>query len=58
MVFKPEVRDTLIVKDPKDRQFFTVKQCELINGLPRKEGDQDELEGRFNYISRRRSVLE
>jgi len=44
VVFKPEVRDTLIVKDPKDRQFFTAKQCELISGLPRKEGDQDELE--------------
>lgn len=44
VVFKSEVRDTLIVKDPKDRQFFTAKQCELINGFPRKEGDQDELE--------------
>ena len=44
VVFKSEVRDTLIVKDPKDRQFFTAKQCELISGIPRKEGDQDELE--------------
>ena len=32
-----------IVKNPKDRQFFTNKQCELINGLARKEGDQDDL---------------
>lgn len=43
VVFKQEVRDTLIVKNPKDRQFFTNKQCELINGLARKEGDQDDL---------------
>ena len=44
VVFNSEVRDSLIVKNPEDRQFFTAKQCELINGFPRKEGDQDELE--------------
>ena len=43
MVFKQEVRDSLIVTKPEDRQFFTTKQCELINGLARKEGDQDDL---------------
>ena len=44
VLFNSEVRDSLIVKNPEDRQFFTAKQCELINGFPRKEGDQDELE--------------
>ena len=44
VVFKQEVRDSLIVNKPEDRQFFTTKQCELINGLARKEGDQDDLE--------------
>ncbi len=44
VVFKQEVRDTLIVSKPEDRQFFTTKQCELINGLARKEGDQDDLD--------------
>ena len=43
VVFKQEVRDSLIVSKPEDRQFFTTKQCELINGLARKEGDQDDL---------------
>ena len=28
----------------KDREFFTTKQCNLINGLSRKPGDQDTLE--------------
>ena len=44
VVFKEEVRDSLIVSKPEDRQFFTNKQCELINGLARKEGDQDDLD--------------
>ena len=44
VVFKPDVRDSLIVTKPEDRQFFTNKQCELINGLARREGDQDDLD--------------
>jgi DNA polymerase elongation subunit (family B) len=44
VVFKPDVRDSLIVTKPEDRQFFTNKQCELINGLTRREGDQDDLD--------------
>jgi hypothetical protein len=44
VVFKQEVRDSLLIKNPKDREFFTTKQCELINGLARKEGDQDDLD--------------
>ena len=44
VVFKKEVRDSLIVTNPENREYFTTKQCELINGLARKEGDQDSLE--------------
>jgi hypothetical protein len=43
VVFKQEVRDALIVDDPKDRGLFTTEQCELINGLPLDEGGQDDL---------------
>ena len=44
VVFNEEVRGTLLCKDPKDRQYYTTKQCGLINGLPRRDGDQDTLE--------------
>ena len=44
VVFSEEVRGSLLVKKPEDRQFFTEKQCKLINGIPRREGDQDTLE--------------
>jgi DNA polymerase elongation subunit (family B) len=44
VVFKEEVRDGLIVNNPEERGFFTKDQCELINGVPFKEGDQDTLE--------------
>ena len=42
--FKPEVREFLLKTKPEDREFFTKTQCELINGIPRKEADQDKLE--------------
>ena len=42
--FKKEVRDSLLKKKPEDREYYTKTQCELINGVPRKEGDQDSLE--------------
>ena len=44
VVFKQEVRDSLIVTDPVDRGIFTTVQCELINGYPFEQGDQDTLE--------------
>jgi hypothetical protein len=44
VVFKQEVRNGLLVKNPEDRPFFTKVQCELINGQPFEEGDQDKLE--------------
>ena len=44
VVFKQDIRDGLIVDNPKDREFYTKEQCELINGLPLGTGDQDSLE--------------
>ena len=42
--FKQDVRDNLIVGDPADRGVFTTAQCELINGLPFEDSDQDKLQ--------------
>ena len=44
VVFKQELRDGLLVDNPDDRGIFTTAQCELINGQPFEEGDQDSLE--------------
>ena len=44
VVFKDEVRTQLIVENPEDRGIFTTSQCELINGNPLNDGDQDSVE--------------
>jgi len=44
VVFQDEVRNNLIVSDPEKRGIFTKAQCELINGHPLGDGDQDRLE--------------
>jgi hypothetical protein len=44
VVFKEEVRKGLLVTDPEQRGFFTKEQCQLVNGLPFKESDQDTVE--------------
>ena len=43
VVFKDEVRNDLIVTEPEKRGIFTTAQCELINGYPLGDGDQDSL---------------
>jgi hypothetical protein len=43
IVFDDEVRDTLLVKDPEDRSFYTTDQCKLINGKPFSPADQDDV---------------
>jgi DNA polymerase elongation subunit (family B) len=61
VVFQDEVRNGLIVSDPEQRGIFTTAQCELINGHPLGEGDQDDLqkdvlditEQELNYWERR-----
>ena len=44
VVFKPEIRDSILIEDPIDEQQFTKKQCELVSGFPLKEGGQDSLD--------------
>jgi DNA polymerase elongation subunit (family B) len=44
VVFKQDVRNEMIVDDPSQRGIFTTSQCELINGLPLNDGDQDSIE--------------
>ena len=44
VVFQDEVRNNLIVNEPEKRGIFTTSQCELINGYPLGEGDQDSIE--------------
>lgn len=43
-VFRPDIRDSILIEDPKDRSYFTKHQTELINGFPLKEDGQDKLE--------------
>ena len=42
--FKPEIREDILVEDPKDRQYFTKSQCELISGQPLKSDGQDKFD--------------
>jgi DNA polymerase elongation subunit (family B) len=42
--FGQEVRNNLLVDVPSDRGIFTSGQCELINGVPFEEQDQDRLQ--------------
>lgn len=44
VVFSPEIRNDIIIDNPKDRQYFTKNQCKLVNGYPLKESGQDTIE--------------
>jgi len=44
VVFQDDVRNGLLVTDPEQRGIFTTAQCELINGHPLGDGDQDDLQ--------------
>jgi len=44
VVFSPEIRDEILIEDPKDRKFFTKQQSSLVRGFPRRDGDQDTLD--------------
>lgn len=39
--FHPDIRDKILIKNPKDRMFFTESESKLVSGYPNKEGDQD-----------------
>jgi hypothetical protein len=44
VVFRTHIRESLIITDPSDKQFFTRGELELVSGIPSEEGDQDNLE--------------
>ena len=44
VAFNPNMRDDILIEDPKDRQYFTKLQCELVNGYPLKESGQDKFD--------------
>jgi hypothetical protein len=44
VVFKQEIRDSLLIDEPNERGFYTKDQCELVNGQPFSSEDQDTIE--------------
>ena len=42
--FHPNIRNKIIINNPKNRQYFTQEECKLVRGYPNKEGDQDTYE--------------
>ena len=42
--FHPDIRNKILVTNPKDKQYFTEEQSKLVCGYPNKEGDQDTYE--------------
>lgn len=42
--FHPDIRNKILVTNPKDRLFFTEEQSKLVSGYPNKEEDQDTFE--------------
>ena len=43
-MFRPEIREDILIEKPEDRQYFTKLQCELVNGFPLKEDGQDKFD--------------
>jgi DNA polymerase elongation subunit (family B) len=58
IVFGEEVRNNLIVTDPKDRGLFTKDQCKLINGVPFEPADQDSIEDLLTITEQEKSYWE
>ena len=44
VVYSPEIREDILIEDPKDQPIFTKSQTELVRGYPIKEFHQDTLE--------------
>lgn len=42
--FHPDIRNEILITNPKDKKFFTEEQSKLVSGYPNKEGDQDTYE--------------
>lgn len=42
--FHPNIRNKILITNPKDKQYFTEEESKLVSGYPNKEGDQDTYE--------------
>ena len=42
--FHPDIRDEILIRDPKDRKYWTEEDAVLVSGYPMKPGDQDSYE--------------
>ena len=42
--FHPDIRNKILVNNPKDKLFFTEEQSKLVSGYPNKKEDQDTFE--------------
>lgn len=42
--FHPDIRNKILVTNPKDKKYFTEEESKLVSGFPNKEGDQDTYE--------------
>ena len=42
--FHPNIRNKILVTNPKDKLFFTEEESKLVSGYPNKDGDQDTYE--------------
>jgi DNA polymerase elongation subunit (family B) len=42
--FSKDIRDKILITDPKDRQYFTKEESTLVSGEPDAPGDQDDIE--------------
>ena len=42
--FHPDIRNKILITNPKDKQYFTEEESKLVSGYPNKEGDQDTYE--------------
>lgn len=44
VIFNPEIRNKILIKEPSKRNLFTLSECELVRGFPLKDGDQDDFQ--------------
>ena len=44
VVYSPEIRQDILIEDPKNQPIFTKSQTELVRGYPMKEAHQDTLD--------------
>ncbi len=42
--FHPDIRNKILITNPKNRMFFTEAESKLVSGYPNKPGDQDTFE--------------